>query len=147
MAISIVLDVQGVPNSVGQSNPLPVRIKDGVTGDDIDIALALKVAKALEELTYDLNAAPYSDITVHSGDYNFVGIFLKFSSAESKTITLYLKKGSVEIPLWVKTTDIGTSRVWVPDNKWALPEDWELKLTITQTAGACNADILLLTSN
>ena len=34
MAHGIVLDDKSVPGSVSQTIPLPVRIKDGVTGDD-----------------------------------------------------------------------------------------------------------------
>ena len=35
MAKGIVLDEQSVPGSVGQTNPLPVRVKYGTTGDDV----------------------------------------------------------------------------------------------------------------
>ena len=38
MAVGIVIDDNSVENSVGQKIPLPVRIKDGVTGNDINVA-------------------------------------------------------------------------------------------------------------
>jgi len=40
MGISIVIDKNGVKDSVAQENPLPVRIKNGVTGDDLAVATA-----------------------------------------------------------------------------------------------------------
>ncbi len=110
------------------------------------LTATLTVNKALESLTYDLNAAIYSATTVNSTVYRFMGLFLKFSAAQSKTITLFLTDGTVEIPLWKKTSDVGTSRVFVPDKDWSFPADWELKLTITKTGAACSADILLLTT-
>jgi len=37
MAKGIVIDEQSVPNGVKQANPLPVRIKNGTTEDDVDL--------------------------------------------------------------------------------------------------------------
>ena len=37
MARGIVIGDQTVPGAVGQTNPLPIRIKDGVTGTDLSL--------------------------------------------------------------------------------------------------------------
>lgn len=49
MAQSIVIDDNGVKDSVGQSNPLPIRIKDGVTGNDLDIGGSTKYDTRFED--------------------------------------------------------------------------------------------------
>lgn len=49
MAQSIVIDDNGVKDSVRQSNPLPVRIKDGVTGNDLDIGGSTKYDTRFED--------------------------------------------------------------------------------------------------
>lgn len=115
------------------------RLLVETAGDNLD------VTKAIEDLAQDINAGAYSQTTVNASEYRFVGLFLKFSTTQSRTITLSITNGSVEIPIWKKSSDVSTSRVWVPDKNWFLPADWELKLDITQTSGACSADILLLT--
>ena len=65
MARGIVLDQQSVEGSVGQNNPMPVRIKSGITGDDINPAtedgnlsylVGLSIPKHDEvAMTYDTN--------------------------------------------------------------------------------------------
>lgn len=135
-----------VVSAVATGAPDPVGLKDS-GGNTIDPAKHLSVNKAIEDLTQDINAAAYSQTTSHSAAYRFSGLYLKFSSGQSKDINLYLTNGSVDILLWSKASDTATSRVYVPDKSWELPADWELKLTISQTVAACSADILLLTTN
>ena len=103
--------------------------------------------KAIESLNFDLNASAFGQTTSHADSYKFISIHLAFSTGESKTITLSATDGTNEIPLWKKTTDTATSRVLIPDKDWSYPADWELKLDITQTSGACLADILVLTKS
>ncbi|KKM92209.1 hypothetical protein LCGC14_1220740 [marine sediment metagenome] len=123
-----------------------VGIKDS-EGDRINPARHLSVNKAIEALTQDIAAAAYSATTVHANAYRFSGFFVKFSTTQSRTITISITDGTVSIPIWTKVSDVSTSRVFVPDKSWELPDDWELKVEITKTAGACLADILLITTN
>jgi len=100
----------------------------------------------IESMQYNLLASAFSSTSAHSYQYIFGGLFLKFSTAVSKNITLLITNGSQEIPIWTKTSDTATSRVWHPDREMHLPANWELKLDITQTGSACLADILVLGS-
>lgn len=111
------------------------------------VNVATKINKAISALTQDINASAYSGTTAHSNIYQFSALYLKFSTAQSKTITLSMTDGTVVIPLWTKATDTATSRVFVPEKSWELPADWELKVDITKTTGACSADILLITTS
>jgi hypothetical protein len=67
LAKGIVLDDKSVPGSVGQTNPLPVRVKDGITGNDISPAteggnLALILAQF--DMKVSALATALEDITV-----------------------------------------------------------------------------------
>ena len=135
-----------VSNAIAAGSFEVVGIKDS-EGNRIDPARHLDVNKAISALTQDLAASAYSATTDHENDYRFSGFFVKFSSTQSRTITISITDGTVSIPIWTKASDASTSRVFVPDKSWELPADWELKVEITKTAGACLADILLLTTN
>jgi len=100
----------------------------------------------IESMQYNLLTSAFSSTTVHTYQYLFGGLFLKFSTSASKNITLSITNGTQSIPIWSKTADTATSRVWSPDRAFHLPANWEIKLEITQTSSACLADILVLGS-
>ena len=114
----------------------------------IELANAIRSNKTLDNSDFDLNASAYSEVTNHNGKgFNFKGIFLKFSTTQVKTATLYLKKGTVETILWQSPTDTAAQNVvFIPDKDWRLPDGCELKLAITQAGDVCLADILVLTN-
>lgn len=113
----------------------------------IELANRARAKKALDDSAFDLNAAPYSEETTLTTKFTFKGLFMKFSTAETKTAVLSLVNGSVNTILWQSPTATASQNiVFVPDKEWDFPAGCELKLTITQATGACTASILLLAS-
>lgn len=76
MAIGLVIDKNSVDNGVGQSNPLPVRIKDGVTENDFDLATKAKQDELIAKFVWDgitnsLRTVDYPHHEIHSGSHFF----------------------------------------------------------------------------
>ena len=124
-----VINVDSSGDFYSASNPNPVEEVNKLT-----------ITNSLEETAYDLNAAPYSGTTNISSSYTLSGIVLDFTTEESKTITLTDSQGTV---LW--TLENNTNKNVTKNLCQGFSADDNLTLTITQTSGACLADIKLKT--
>lgn len=105
MAVGIVIDNLSVANSVGQTIPLPVRIKDGETGNDISAGLAdtpeffedTSFVTGDSPVTLDLNAALGRNATkgyiINDGAGNFTVAFSTDGAVFGDAITM--KKNEV----------------------------------------------------
>lgn len=113
----------------------------------IELANKSRAKKALDDSAFDLNGAAYSQETDLVAKFTFKGLFMKFSTTETKTAVLILVNGTVDTILWQSPSASASQNiVFIPDKEWDFPAGCELKLTITQASGACTASILLLTS-
>lgn len=115
-------------SNIGSSGANPINVTGTVTatGAQLDIEDALSLS------SYNLQSAAYSTATSITTDYLLSALLLKFSTAESKTITLTSSDGAL-----LYTSGATTAQNFnVPLGQY-INENENVTLAITQTAGAC----------
>ena len=146
---------------ISNDNPLPCVLVDtkgnpyravsgggaivGGGGNSGQSSNATFARNAINEASYDVEAAAYDETTEHTEHYGLTGIFIQFSQAVSKTITLSLTDGTTTIPFKTWATDTATSRVFLPDKNWKITKGWEIKVDVTKVGSTCLMNLLLIT--
>lgn len=113
-------------------------------------SLKLTVINSIEQIAYDLNDAAFSETTSIENDYILDSIEFNFSTEEVKTITVLSSDGTI---LW--GGDVDQSSLNDGYNTTAKHLNLcfgqgfnggeNITITITQTSGACSADVILKT--
>jgi hypothetical protein len=112
--------------------------------------LAMTITNAIDSTAYDLNAAAFSVTSSITKDAEKLHLIAKFSTAEIKTISVFYVTGGIETLAWGGDEDISGSNQGYNTIKKnfvvSLPEIMdstdEIKVTVTQTSGACTIDKL-----
>ncbi len=105
------------------------------------------ISNAIDVTGYDLQASSFNNTTAISKDYILNSIIMNFSSSEQKTITILGSDGTILSGGVVDTSDLNILRNNT-DMNLVIPFDLafdsgdEITIQITQTSGACNADII-----
>ncbi len=99
---------------------------------------SLSISNAIDETSYDLNAAAFSETTDISNDYVLDNIELNFSTDEEKTIVVLSSDGTV---LWADTnTD---TSVHLSNMNIGFNADENVTVTVTQFSSAGTMDCIL----
>lgn len=135
MAIGIVIDENSVDNGVGQSNPMPVRIKDGLTKNDFDLATKAKQDELIAKFVWDgitnaLRTVDYPHHEIHAGSHFFYcdAVTLASAAIQNYLITtsnttklahmLFILDGSsiTQFEIYEATDKVGTTLQTVVNN-------------------------------
>lgn len=115
------------------SNPIPTSIEGSVGG--------VQVSKPLDFTAFDLNAAAFSETTNISVDFTFDSVLLKFSTAESKIVTITSVKG---IKFYESTTT--SQSLLIPFGR-LIDADDNVTVEVTQFSSPGTMDCTLITGN
>jgi hypothetical protein len=113
-------------------------------------ALAMTIDDALTATAFNLNASAYEDTLIASADFTIDSILLNFTTAETRTITIYINDrlllgGSVDTSSdneLYNNTDLSFSVVEALHDYGVNTGD-AIKITATQTDGDCLMDLIL----
>lgn len=106
--------------------------------------LVMAVTNAINETSFDLNAAAFNAVTNISNDYELDNVEFNFSTSESKTITITSADGTV---LLNEADNIDTSFVWQPSSEMAFNGGEQLTVDVTQFTSPGTMDCILKTKS
>lgn len=127
------LYIDGAPNS--GANPAHVTGQFTAVGAELDVELALN------DTNYDLDAAAYDETTSIGTNYEVDHLEASFTTEEEKTISVYTPSG---VLIDTKTTT--SQNVIMPLLKLRFQENENIRVTVTQTDGACLMSLRLYIS-
>jgi hypothetical protein len=102
--------------------------------------LIMAITNAINETTYDLNAAAFNETTNITNDYELDNVEFNFSTAEARTITVTTDDGTV-ILNEEDNTDI--SFAWQPSSEMGFDGGDNLTVKVTQFSSAGTMDCIL----
>jgi len=127
------------------NKPLPQLENEKFDSDgNVKVSQQLGITTLIDDTAFDLNAAVY-DETVNNagnGDYIIDSLTLDFTTAESRTITLTSDNGTKIY----SATNTNLS-VAVGSINFGQEDTQNVRVQITQTAGACSVDVMLNIKN
>ncbi len=106
--------------------------------------LVMAVTNAIDETTYDLNAAAFNAVTNISNDYELDNVEFNFTTSESKTITITSADGTVILN---ESDNTDTSFIWQPSSEMAFNGGEQLTVDVTQFVSPGAMDCILKTKS
>lgn len=101
--------------------------------------LVMDISNAIDETAYDLNAASFSETTNITKDYILDNVEMNFTTTSSRDIIITTSDGTI---IFEDINNIDKSLVWAGIDL-GLSANENITIDITQTVGACSADVIL----